>query len=95
MTAISYAAQRPRTQLTAMVAMLAAVLATVAALRFDAGVGPAAGGAYAGVLVLSAHWLRVNPAAALLATVRISAALVVALTQVARRRSKIRQEVWA
>ncbi|RGD55416.1 hypothetical protein DR950_41880 [Kitasatospora xanthocidica] len=95
MTTIGYAAQRPRTQLTAMVAMLAAVLGTVAALRFHSEVGPAAGGAYAAVLALAAYRLQVNPVAALLATLRISAALVVALAQAARRRSRTRQEVWA
>ncbi|MFB7677848.1 hypothetical protein ACFC26_41260 [Kitasatospora purpeofusca] len=95
MTAIGYAAQRPRTQVTAMTAMLSTVLAVVAAIRFHIEVGPAAGGAYAAVLALAAVRLRVNPLAALLATVRISATLALVLARAARRRNTTRQETWA
>ncbi|MFJ9167299.1 hypothetical protein ACIRN5_23350, partial [Lysinibacillus fusiformis] len=82
----SYNAYQARTQVTAMAAMLAALLGALAALRFGHAdqAGQLAVLGYGAVLGAGALWLEVRPLAALLATFRLTAALLVALATAPR-----------
>lgn len=97
-TTLSDRAQAPRTQVTAMTAMLTALLALTWALTHHLPADDVlrAGAAGYGALVAAAVlWLRVDPLAVLLSTVRIAAALVVALVRAAGHRGRARRETWA
>ncbi|MFG3229901.1 hypothetical protein ACGF07_34650 [Kitasatospora sp. NPDC048194] len=88
MTETSYAAQLPRTQVSAMGAMLAAVITLVAVLTNTTlpvvEAGRAAAVAYGAVALLAVLRFQVRPMALLLSTARITTALVVALATATR-----------
>ncbi|KOV09633.1 hypothetical protein ADK60_40410 [Streptomyces sp. XY431] len=88
MTTTSYAAQLPRTQVSAMGAMLAAVITLLAVLTNTplplTEAGRAAAVAYGAVAALAVLRFQVRPMALLLSTARITAALVIALVTAPR-----------
>jgi len=94
----TYAAQQPRTQVSAMTGMLAAIVVLVAALTHGQTLthsAIAAGAGYGVVLVAAVLRLQVQPLAFLLSTVRITLALAQGLAQLRHHNRRTDREVWA